>query len=379
MQRQDRSPFGRHKGSFTTTEAFTVTAVGAPVLTAFNPTSGPPGTIVTLTGTNFEGVTNVLFGDVPSPSTTIMADQVWAEVPPDAHTAPITIQTQTGRATSQEAFVVTAVPTPVIFSLSPTSARPGEYVLIHGTNLNFVGRVTVHDVPADVSVLSPSELSMLVPYAPSGRVAVETPGGTAVSPEILTVIGGPSAPAILSFSPTNGLAGTRVTLHGADLGVVQAVLFDGFQAEFARQDNDVIAVVPELARSGPITVKTSLGTATTADAFETFNTGELRLALKGSPDSAQWNQPITFTLLMTNLSSGTLHGLIVTNLFHAGTNTADDLLLWVDGRLPSATWLPRTLKLRKLERRKGPPWSPTAPSLDSWASCRQGGRLSLQW
>ena len=103
---------------------------------------------------------------------------------------------------------------------------------------------------------------MKVPYAPNGPVIVQTPGGTAVSSQTLTVIGAPPAPILIDFTPTNGLGGTEVTLHTANVELLKAVLFNDLEAEFTRNGSNIVAIVPAFARSGPITIETSLGNAT---------------------------------------------------------------------------------------------------------------------
>src|SRR5207247_3621068 len=49
-------------GTGTSTSNFTVTpATAPPTITSFTPTSGPVGTVVTITGNNFSGATKVAF------------------------------------------------------------------------------------------------------------------------------------------------------------------------------------------------------------------------------------------------------------------------------------------------------------------------------
>jgi hypothetical protein len=342
------------QGSVITQTPFTVTGVGLPAINSFAPSSGYPGVVVSLIGTNFEQVTAVLFGGVPSSSTTLMAGQLWAEVPVGAQSGPITVQTATGQATTADPFVVTATPTPAITDFSPTAAKPGEYILLHGTNLVPVQVVTVHDVPANVSVLGPGELSIQVPYAPSGPIAVQTSGGKATSAQSLTVIDGPMPPAILSFTPTNGLGGMQVTLHGTNLGVIETVLFNNVAAEFSHDNNDVVAIVPDFAQSGPITVKTSLGNAVTPSDFVTYNSGGLGVLAVGSPDGASWEQPVTFSVTITNLSGSALTNLVVTNFFSSqGPASSDELLDWSKGPPEFLDQTPAAIDIQSVRSSQG--------------------------
>src|SRR5206468_6653683 len=55
-------------GNLTTSADFTLTTlVGASTITSFTPTSGPVGTSVTISGTNFTGATVVTFNGVGAP------------------------------------------------------------------------------------------------------------------------------------------------------------------------------------------------------------------------------------------------------------------------------------------------------------------------
>jgi hypothetical protein len=78
----------------------------------------------------------------------------------------------------------------------------------------------------------------------------------------------PSAPALASVTPTSGPVGSRVTIAGAHLGGATAVTFGGVAAGFSVvSDTALSATVPAGAQTGPITVTTPGGTATSAFTF----------------------------------------------------------------------------------------------------------------
>jgi Big-like domain-containing protein/IPT/TIG domain-containing protein len=81
---------------------------------------------------------------------------------------------------------------------------------------------------------------------------------------------GKARPTITNFSPTSGPPGTNVTLSGANLKGGRAVAFNGMKASYVVNSNSQItAVVPTGATSGPITVTTNTGTASSASVFQT--------------------------------------------------------------------------------------------------------------
>src|SRR5206468_12452829 len=86
-------------GTATSTNNFT--AIPAPTITSFTPTSGPVGTSVTISGTNFTGATAVTFNGASAASFTVTsATRIQATVPPGATTGPLSATTPGGTATS---------------------------------------------------------------------------------------------------------------------------------------------------------------------------------------------------------------------------------------------------------------------------------------
>jgi hypothetical protein len=83
-------------------------ATAAPTITSFSPTSGPVGSSVTITGTNFTGATSVTFNGVSATFIVNSAGtKITATVPTGATTGPISVTTAGGTATTTSNFTVT--------------------------------------------------------------------------------------------------------------------------------------------------------------------------------------------------------------------------------------------------------------------------------
>jgi bacillopeptidase F len=94
-----------------TSNPVTVTVVNPPTITGFAPTSGPVGTGVTISGTNFTGATAVAFNGTSASFTVTSATSIGATVPAGATTGPIRVTTPGGTATSASSFTVVNPPT----------------------------------------------------------------------------------------------------------------------------------------------------------------------------------------------------------------------------------------------------------------------------
>jgi large repetitive protein len=77
-----------------------------PIMTSCTPTSGPPGTQVTITGGGFRRTNLVTFDGVKAIFTVDSGSQITAIVPAGAVTGHILITTNGGAATSREPFLV---------------------------------------------------------------------------------------------------------------------------------------------------------------------------------------------------------------------------------------------------------------------------------
>ena len=81
--------------------------VVAPTISSFSPTSGFKGSVVTITGTGFIGVTKVTFNRRTANNFTVDSNtQIRAVVPPSARTGPIAVTNAARSALSRNNFTV---------------------------------------------------------------------------------------------------------------------------------------------------------------------------------------------------------------------------------------------------------------------------------
>src|SRR5207245_7743699 len=137
----------------------------------------------------------------------------------------------------------------------------GTTVTISGSG--FIGTTSVKFNGVDASsftIVSSNSIKATVPSAAaSGPITVTTPSGTATSPTSFTVL-----PMITSFTPISGTSGTQVYISGSGFIGTTFVKFNGVDASSFTivSRNTIKATVPVTATSGPITVTTLDGTAT---------------------------------------------------------------------------------------------------------------------
>lgn len=107
-----------------------------------------------------------------------------------------------------------------------------------------------------IAVIAPTGEAAVYEYDPAGNItAIRRLGANAFE--------------LLSFAPTSGTEGDRVSLYGVGIGVgASAVRFNGVAAQIVEATpTRVIVTVPNGATTGPITLTATRGTATTKTPF----------------------------------------------------------------------------------------------------------------
>jgi hypothetical protein len=177
-----------------------------PSITSLNPTSGPAGTSVTISGAGFgatQGTSTVTFNGTAAAPTNWSATSIVAPVPSGATTGNVTV-TVGGLASNGATFTV--IPTPSIATLSPSSGSVSSTVLIVGTNFGVIqgaSTVTFNGIPATTTGWSATAINAIVPSgATSGNVVV-TVGGVPSNGMMFTV-----TPISVSVTPTTASIST---------------------------------------------------------------------------------------------------------------------------------------------------------------------------
>ena len=233
---------------------FTVVTTPAPTITGFSPTSGQVGSSVTISGDNLTGATGVKFNALAA-TFILFGNSLIATVPGGATTGQITVTTPSGTASSATAFTLTNQSTTVITAFAPLSGAEGTSVTIDGSFTNTTA-VKFNGAPAVFTVISSSRIIATVPAgASTGLITVIAAGGTATSRSNFFI-----APQISGFTPSSGAAATSVKISGTSLTGATAVRFNGVNAVFTDvSPQEITAVVPAGATTGPITVVTPAG------------------------------------------------------------------------------------------------------------------------
>ncbi|HEY6968876.1 MAG TPA: hypothetical protein VJA94_06720, partial [Candidatus Angelobacter sp.] len=166
---------------------------------------------------------------------------------------------------------------------APIFGPVGTGVTITGTSFTGATAVSFNGVPATFTVDPSGTITTTVPAgATTGPITVTTPGsGPLTTTTRFTV-----TPAITSFAPGNGPFGTGVTITGTNFIGATAVSFNGAAATFTvNNSGTVTTTVPPGAITGPITVTTLDGTATSATSFTVTSTPGPPFSLSATPSS----------------------------------------------------------------------------------------------
>jgi large repetitive protein len=221
---------------------------------------------VQIGGAHLTGATAVRFNGTSAEFTVVSDSQITTHVPSGATTGPITVVTPQGVATGSASFTVSSAAA-TIESFSPGSGAPGAYVTLAGRNFTGTTSVKFNGVSASFSVASDTQLYAAVPSAAtSGPISVTTANGTVTSATAFTVT--PVAPEISGTSPGSGTVGSSISIGGHGFTGTTSVKFNGVAASFTvGSDGLITAVVPAGATTGPVSVTTPNGTATSSTSF----------------------------------------------------------------------------------------------------------------
>ena len=209
-------------------EFATELVLAVPTITQVTPNPAKTGSNVTVTGTNLDLVTSVVFGGSKTGAIQAggSATQIIVTIPVDATTGTVTFNTAADK-TVVTAAVLDLVK-PAITNISPLTLLTKETITITGTNLDIVDTVRFTGNRAvKVSGATATQLVVTVPAGSrSGTITlVATNGDKVVSTQSL-VLTPAEAPEITSM-PGSAAPGSMLSIRGTDLDLFSEIIFPG--------------------------------------------------------------------------------------------------------------------------------------------------------
>jgi hypothetical protein len=138
--------------------------IGAPVITAFSPATAGRKDTVTITGTNFQNVVEVDFGNSPALSFTILSPTEIRAVVGGGNTGAVGVRTV--RRVSRNGFNFQLPSAPKVLSVQPLAGISGSIFTISGSNFNSdaaKNRIVLGQVEAKVVSATQNSLQVKVP------------------------------------------------------------------------------------------------------------------------------------------------------------------------------------------------------------------------
>ena len=154
------------------------------------------------------------------------------------------------------------IPPPVISSVNPLTAGPGDTVMVKGANFTgLTGFFFGDSAAASFSVLSDSSVMAVVAHGKTGTIRATRPSGTAQFPGFLFVPLPP--PVIESMSPAEGVTGTLVEVTGDNfLGILSIKMGTTPVRRYTLHSRQKISFYVPIGANGPLSITTYYGTAT---------------------------------------------------------------------------------------------------------------------
>ena len=271
----------------------------APTILSFTPTTLGVGTQVTITGTNFTGLSEVKFGGYAATVDSSNDTTIRTTVPDGVNVNGTISATTPGGTATSGTYTYSSGPT--LASFSPTSLNAGTVVTIKGLALGTTTAVFFNGVPGTNISATANQVTVTAPAGTtSGLITIITLGGTATStasfiyygtstpikttcPVLVptttnkttitlgscTVLTKVALPIISGFTSTSGAAitsaakNTSIRIVGTNLTGTSSIKFHGISAASftVNSETQITVKVPTSATSGTVSVTTAGGTA----------------------------------------------------------------------------------------------------------------------
>ena len=239
---------------------------GTPQITGLTPLRTKPGAALIIRGVNLLDAVVRVNGKVPEKQLTTITDtEIRTVVPAEATSGRVTVTVfEKLIATSTDSLQI--IQPPAIANLSTRDGIASDKIILTGRNLSEVSGVSFGSTAAAFRILSDAQIEATVPaLAQSGPVgvSVSSTGGQATATDLFFFYLPPSN---LTVNPERQLRGRSITISGQNLYRITEVRVSGQPVSITSRNEgtDLLVDVPANAVSGPVTVVSRAGTATTA-------------------------------------------------------------------------------------------------------------------
>ncbi len=253
----------------------------APTVTNLSTTSGSTGggTSLTITGTNFIGVSAVKFGSIYATSFTVTdSDHITVVDPPQsAGTVDVTVVTPAGTSATSSAdqFTYTTASDPTVTGLSTSSGYTVDDTSVTLTGTNFTGASAVEFGTAEATYFEVVSSTEIIADAPTSattgteNITVTTPSGTSATSSYneftYDAVPDPTVTA-LSFSAGTTAGGVPVTITGTVFTNANLVDFGGTPGTGLVINSDTsLTVTPPAEYAGTVDITVTSPGGTSAD------------------------------------------------------------------------------------------------------------------
>ncbi|WP_299604108.1 IPT/TIG domain-containing protein [uncultured Aquimarina sp.] len=144
-----------------------------PAILGFSPESGEPGDEITIVGTDLLNATEVSFNGITSTISDNKLRSLTTIVPEGGTTGKLSITTEGGIAISVESFEVVVLGAAQVTDITPKSAQVGQEIILTGTAMATVNKVTVGGIDGTIINTSETEVVFTLGASPIGLSAIQ--------------------------------------------------------------------------------------------------------------------------------------------------------------------------------------------------------------
>jgi streptogramin lyase len=208
-------------------------------------------------GLGLDGLGNVWFDEE-------FVNAIGELIPPPPAAGPIVVTGSSSSVGTSSAMVTGSV--------NP-NGQATTYHFDYGTSTSYGAQAPAPPDPSAGSGTTSQQVSATLTGLSPGttyhyRLVATNPAGTGFGSDQTLPTATQSAPTITGFSPISGTPGAAVTISGTNFTGATAVAFNGITASYTvNSATQITATVPARASSGPISVTTPGGTATSSSSF----------------------------------------------------------------------------------------------------------------